>query len=83
MTPEQKKLAAQYIANEADVSTSTRLLRAAMAAIASQRKREVTLLREALLGGPLGEPYGRDYAKLPEHAQEQVDGYVEAIMENH
>jgi hypothetical protein len=49
----------------------------------SAADREVRMLRAALLGGPLGEPFGRDYDKLPEYAQEQIDGYVEAIQEAH
>lgn len=39
MTPEQKALAKQYIENQADVSTSTSLLRAAMEEIEERERR--------------------------------------------
>lgn len=44
-------------------------------------RRDTLLLRKALLGGALGDTYGRDYHRLPEHARDQIDAYVEMIVE--
>lgn len=59
----------------------TKILEGTIDRTSREKERTVKALRLALLGGPLGEPFGRDYDALPEHAREQIDGSIEGILE--